>query len=334
MWDASKCDLCGECLVRCLYVEYDKEKAAANIQALMDGKDAEILHRCVTCCACREYCPTGADPFDLILRQMEEKKTFPAPPDVAEIFGLAAQVPVSITPGDDEKPALSLCVMEGYLPPGAVDGEMFKGMAIVKGGDYFCYVGYVHLGQESPVEQHARQFIDNLAALGKDIVFLHDDCYAMVDAKIKDYGITAPFRYMHLYEYMRNYLRDHQSRITPLRKKVAYQRPCASRYTPAKDALLDEIFQLIGVGRVVRRYDREEALCCTGAFIRVYPDLAREIQAKNIDDAVAAGADVLVTLCPMCDRVLRKPSAAKGLTKIYVTDLCRMALGELPFPAP
>jgi len=332
MWDASKCDLCGECLVRCLYVEYDKEKAAANIQALMDEKDAEILHRCVTCCACREYCPTGADPFDLILRAMEEKKTFPVPPDMAKIFDLAATIPASVSIGDSDKPALSICIMEGSLPPGAVDGEMFKGMTIVKGGDYFCYVGYVHLGQESPVEQHARQFIDNLAALGKDIVFLHDDCYAMVDVKIRDYGITAPFRYMHLYEYMRNYLRDHQSRITPLGKKVAYQRPCASRYTPAKDAFLDEIFQLIGVERVNRRYDREEALCCTGAFIRVYPDLAREIQAKNIDDAVTSGGDALVTLCPMCDRVLRKPAAAKGLTKIYVTDLCRMALGELPYP--
>lgn len=333
MWEASKCNLCGDCLMRCLYVAYDKEKAAANIKALMDGQDAEILHRCVTCCACREYCPTGADPFDLILRAMEEKKTFPVPPDMAKIFDLAATIPASVSIGDSNKPVLSLCIMEGNLPPGAVDGEMFKGMTIVKGGDYFCYVGYVHLGQESPVEQHARQFIDNLAALGKDIVFLHDDCYAMVDAMIKDYGITAPFRYMHLYEYMRNYLREHRSRITPLGRKVAYQRPCASRYTPAKDAFLDEIFQLIGVERVARRYDREDALCCTGAFVRVYPDLAREVQAKNIDDAIAFGADALVTLCPMCDRVLRKLSAAKGLTKIYVTDLCRMALGEIPFPA-
>lgn len=287
----------------------------------------------MTCCACREYCPTGADPFDLILRAMEEKKTFPVPPDMAKIFDLTATIPASVSIGDSNKPVLSLCIMEENLPPGAVDGEMFKGMTIVKGGDYFCYVGYVHLGQESPVEQHARQFIDNLAALGKDIVFLHDDCYAMVDAMIKDYGITAPFRYMHLYEYMRNYLREHQGRIKSLGKKVAYQRPCASRYTPAKDAFLDEIFQLIGVERVARRYDREDALCCTGAFVRVYPDLAREVQAKNIDDAIAFGADALVTLCPMCDRVLRKLSAAKGLTKIYVTDLCRMALGEIPFPA-
>lgn len=333
MWDASKCDLCGECLVRCLYVDFDKPKAAADIQALMDGRDAEILHRCVTCCACREYCPTGADPFDLILRAMEEKKTFPAPPGTTDMFALAGQLPTTVIPGDADKPVLSLCVMEASLSPGALDGEMFKGLTVAKGGSYFCYVGYVHAGQESPVEAHARQFIDNLAALGKDIVFLHDDCYAMVDAKIKDYGIAAPFRYMHLYEYLRNYLADHRDRITPLGKKVAYQRPCASRYTPAKDAFLDEIFALLGVERVSRRYDREDALCCTGAFVRVYPDLAREIQTRNIDDAVAFGADALVTLCPMCDRVLRKPAVARGLTKIYVTDLCRMAMGEIPYPA-
>ncbi len=332
MWDASKCDLCGDCLTRCLYVEYDREKAATNIQALMDDRDAEILHRCVTCCACREYCPTGADPFDLILRAMEERKVFPAPPETGQMFALAGTLPASVIPGDADKPALSICVMEGSLPPGALDGELFKGLTLVKGGDYFCYVGYVHIGQESPVERQARRFIDNLAALGKDIVFLHDDCYAMVDAKIRDYGITAPFRYMHLYEYMRNFLRDHRDRITPLGKKVAYQRPCASRYTPAKDAFLDEIFELIGVERVARRYDREEALCCTGAFARVYPDLAREIATRNIDDAVAFGAEAIVTLCPMCDRVLRKPAATRGLTKIYVTDLCRMALGEIPFP--
>lgn len=333
MWDASKCNLCGDCLVRCLYAQYDKGTAAANIQSLIDGEDAEVLHSCVTCCACREYCPTGADPFDLILRAMEEKKTFPVPPDTVQGFALTGTLPASVNPGDSDKPALSICVMEASLPPGALDGEMFKGMTVVKGGDYFCYVGFLHIGQESPVEQHARKFIDNLAVLGKDIVFLHDDCYAMVDVKIKDYGITAPFRYLHLYEYMRNYLRDHRSRITPLGKKIAYQRPCASRYTPAKDAFLDEIFQIIGVERVARRYDREDALCCTFPFLRVYPDLAREIQAKNIDDALAFGADALVTLCPMCDRVLRKPSAAKGLTKIYVTDLCRMAMGEIPFPA-
>jgi len=58
MWAASKCNLCGDCLVKCLYVEYDKDKAVANIKALVEGKKAEILNKCVTFCACREYSPT------------------------------------------------------------------------------------------------------------------------------------------------------------------------------------------------------------------------------------------------------------------------------------
>ncbi len=51
-----------------------------------------------------------------------------------------------------------------------------------------------------------------------------------------------------------------------------------------------------------------------------------------MDDAVKCGADALVTLCPMCDRVLRKPTTERGLRKIYITDLVRMALGEKTFP--
>ena len=66
MWDASKCDLCGDCLVKCRYVDYEKDKAASEIKLLMEGKAADILDRCITCNACFQNCPTGADPADLI----------------------------------------------------------------------------------------------------------------------------------------------------------------------------------------------------------------------------------------------------------------------------
>ena len=331
MWDQSKCDLCGDCLTRCLYVNYDKKQAASEMQALMEGKEAGILGKCVTCCACREYCPAGADPFDLILKMLEKTKSYPVSAESVNMFGLAPTIPSQVIAGDPGKPVLSLCVMQ--LPEGTIGGQMFEGLTIAKGGDFFCYIGYVHAGLESPVAQNAQKFIDNIAALGKEVVFLHDDCYAMVDAKVKDYGIKVPFKYMHLLEYMRNYLRDNRSKITRLGVKVAYQRPCASRYTPEKDVFVDEIFELIGAERPARRYERENALCCTGAFVKVYPQLAAEVQAKNVDDALQAGADALITLCPMCDRVLRRPATERGLRKIYITDLCRMALGEKPFPA-
>lgn len=332
MWDASKCNLCGDCLVKCLYVDYDKDRAVTEIKALMEGKDADILHQCTTCCACREYCPTGANPYDLILRMQEKTKAFPISDEAVAAFDLLFDVPSELIPGDTDKPVLSLCVMEHQIPEGALDGQLFKGMTVVKGGEYFCLIGYVHVGKESPIEKGAKKFIDKMASLGKDIVFLHDDCYAMVHAKIKDYGIAVPFKYMHLFEYLRNYLRDHQSSITKLDKKVAYQRPCASRYTPEKDVFLDEIFELIGVVRPPRKYERETALCCSAAIINVNRERAVEIQTRNIEDAIGCGADAMITLCPVCDRVLRRPTSQRNFNKIYITDLCRIALGEKPWP--
>ena len=332
MWDESKCNLCGDCLTKCFYTAYDKSEAVAQLKALIEGKEAKILRRCITCCACREYCPTGADPFDLICKMQEKTGSFPVPEPAVALFDQLGESPSEVIPGDPDKPLLSLCVMEGMIPEGTLDSQMFKGMTIVKGGDYFCYLGYVHLGKESPIEKNARRFIQNLGMLGKDVVFLHDDCYAMANAKIKDYGLKVPFKYMHLFEYLVNYLEEHKNSITKLNKKVAYQRPCASRYTPEKDRLLDEIFNLIGIGRPSRKYERETALCCTGPIIRIYPELAAEVQAKNVNDAIECGTDALITLCPMCDRILRRPTDKLGLHKIHIIDLCRIALGEKRWP--
>ncbi|MGD0276860.1 MAG: hypothetical protein ABSB79_12560, partial [Syntrophales bacterium] len=198
MWDASKCDFCGDCLVRCQYVSYPRDKTVKELKALIEGRDTDILHHCVTCCACQEYCPNGADPFDLILKAMEAKNTYPISQDLVNIFDLAGTLPNVITLGEPDKPALSICIMENNLPPDVNKSRMFDGLTIVKGGDYFCYVGWLHLGKASSVEKNARKFIDALAALTKEIIFLHDDCYAMVHAKVQDFGIQVPFRYMHL----------------------------------------------------------------------------------------------------------------------------------------
>ena len=261
MWDESKCDLCGDCLAKCRYVDYDKERAAAEIKLLMEGKDADILHKCITCIACNDYCPTGADPSNLIFKMQEKMGTCPlVVAGKPALDGIAQGLegkgdPIELIPGDPDKPALSICTMEYHIPEGALDGQLFWGMTVVKGGDYYCLIGWEHSGKESPIERYAQRFIDNLTSLGKNILLLHDDCCAMVHAKVRDYGINVPFNYMHLFEYLRNYLRDHKSNITKLGKKVAYQQPYTSRYTPEKNAFLDEIFQLVGVERPSRKYE-------------------------------------------------------------------------------
>jgi Fe-S oxidoreductase len=339
MWDVSKCNLCGDCLVNCRYVDYDKDKAVAEIKLLMEGKDAEILSKCITCIACNDYCPTGADPSNLIFKMQEKIGTCPivavGKPALEELAkGLEGRGdPSQLIPGDPDKPVLSFDSFQfEQFPKGTLESQLFKGMTVVRGGEYMSLGGCVHMGGESFVKKYGQGVLDKLARLGKDIVYMHNEGFVLADVKGREYGFNVPFKYMHLFEYLRNYLKDHKNNVTKLGKEVAYQANCATRWIPERDVFLDEIFELVGVERPRRQYERLNAVCCTAPVIYTNRELAVDIQKKNFEDAIACGADAIITSCPICDRVLRRPSSQFGLPKIFITDLCRIALGEKPWP--
>jgi Fe-S oxidoreductase len=339
MWDASKCNLCGECLVKCRYVDYEKDRAIAEIKLLIAGRDAEILRKCTTCMACNDYCPMGADPSNLIFRMQERIGTCPVSlvgKPVLEAYAKALEGqedPGELIPGDPDRPALSLDSFRfDHFPEGTFDSQLFTGMTIVRGGEYWSLVGFVHMGGESFVGRYGQRVLDRLASLGKDIVYMHNEGFVLAHIKAKELGFIVRFRYMHLFEYLRDYLRDHRCDVTRLGKKVAYQANCATRWIPEYDSFLDEIFELVGVERPRRKYERLDALCCSAPLIYVDRELAVDIQKKNFEDAVECGADAIITSCPVCDGVLRRPSAQFGLPKIFITDLCRIALGEKTWP--
>jgi Fe-S oxidoreductase len=339
MWDASKCDLCGDCLARCRYTDYDKDRAVVEIKLLIEGKDAEILSTCITCMACNDYCPTGADPSDLIFTMQERIGT--APIVVANISVLkqwadsleGREEPGKLIPGEPDRQVLSLDSFRFEdFPEGTFDSRLFRGMTVVRGGEYNSLTGCVHMGGASFVKTYGQKVIDRLAGLGKDIVYLHNEGFILAHLKSKEYGFHVPFNCMHLFEYLRNYLSDHRNDITRLGKKVAYHANCATRWIPEYDAFLDEIFELVGVERPPRHYEKVNALCCSVPIIYTNRDLAIDIQMKNVEDAIQSGADALITSCPICDKVLRRPTAQVGLPKIFITDLCRIALGETSWP--
>ncbi len=339
MWNASKCNLCGDCLVNCRYAGYDRDQAIAEIKLLMEGKPADILNKCTTCIACLNCCPTGADPSDLIFKMQEKTGISPIvvlgqPARQALVRAFEGEEdPPEVIPGNSGKPALSLDSFRfDNFPEGTFDSQIFKGMTIVRGGKYASLVGYVHMGGASLVEKYGQQVLDNLASLGREIVYIHNEGFVLAHVKAKEYGFRVPFKYMHLFEYLRNYLEAHKKSIARLNKKVAYQANCATRWIPAYDAFLDEIFGLIGVERPQRKYEHVEAVCCTAPLIYVNRELAVDIQKRNFRDAIACGADAIVTSCPVCYGVFRRPSMQFNLPSIFITDLCRIALGERPWP--
>ena len=334
MFHSEKCDFCGECLSRCYYLPFDAESGSREFARLVAGEKVEWLHDCVTCMACNEYCPQGARPFDLILQRLEEDGHFV---DQALLQEMAERFDAKSEPRPVEAKGrvLSACVMTGNMP-WAFQGQLFENLTILKGLPYFCNVLFVHMGNESIMRDRLQRAVNNLAQSGaKEIIFIHEDCYALFGGIAKEYGIELPFRPVHIFEYLRDYLTEHKDRIKKLNMKVAYQRPCASRHTPPEvEKILDEIFDLIGVERVDRKYDRTAALCCgvevAGPGKKLFPrgKNFEPFRDMNIQDAREHGAEAMVYLCAMCFRTLNEKARAAGMKNYMITDICRLALGE------
>jgi Fe-S oxidoreductase len=333
MFDETRCDRCGDCLVRCLYVDYDKERAAFEIDELIAGRSASILSACITCFACNEYCPTDARPFDLILERQEQFGSLGISAETIAAQEAHYAVTSEVRVPENQGRVLSACVFtstDAHL----FQGRLFKGLPMVKGRPFFCYILFDHMGAGSVTQRHAQAFVDNLAATGaEEVILFHDDCYGMLVDRVPQFGIKVPFRPVHLLEYLQRYLEEHREAITPLGLRVAYQRPCASRLSPGKEHAVDAVLNLIGVERVERRYDREHCLCCGLTAAMFTPQKAPAIRQRNLDDALAAGAQAMCYLCPMCTRGLADHAQARGLAGYHIVELTRMALGELPLPA-
>ncbi|MFW9906726.1 MAG: heterodisulfide reductase-related iron-sulfur binding cluster, partial [Candidatus Thorarchaeota archaeon] len=128
-------------------------------------------------------------------------------------------------------------------------------------------------------------------------------------------------------DYLYTKLKEQQEKIRPLKAKVAFQRNCSARLTPDIEHFVDDIFNIIGVERVERTYDRKNALCC-GGVIRGQQryDLFVDVQARNVDDMVNAGVEYCVFQCPACFDSLSEKVLEKGIKPIMMHDLCLLAI--------
>jgi Fe-S oxidoreductase len=326
LFQAEKCDFCGKCLEFCPYVDYDLARAQQEMRELVAGGTPPITGLCVTCASCNLVCPSRANPFDLLNQRQEATGALGLPEQAVQNFAKLHTLPSVVRQGQAGQPVLNLCIV-GDMVRDLLDNPLFAGLTVVEGADYFCAVGYIHLGKPSIVARGAQRFIDHLAALGGDeVVCFHDDCYTLLTTLAEQYGLKVPFRPVHIFEFLARELAKRQATLQRRPLRVAYQSPCASRYTPEKEVYLERIFELLGIERPARRYEGLQALCCGAPLMARDRDRAAGLKHRNVADAREAGAEAMVFLCPMCYLNLRKLVREAGMEAILVTELCRRAL--------
>ncbi|ABW66580.1 (Fe-S)-binding protein [Desulfosudis oleivorans] len=336
VFDPTVCAACKtvDCLMNCQYISFgDVAEAKKEKQKINAGKESRVLHECLTCYACQEYCPNHNNPFFVLVELQEKLGLLPAPrPVVAEQLkmmafkGRLARAPVA-------SPLINMCAFP--MLTGSIRGRLYEGASVIAGTDIFCNVMWLHFAKNSVIRERVPKAIDNIMSFFMkdsgltDMVCFHDECYGTYTTLAKAYGIDVPFRPIHLFDYINGRLDDLADRIKPLNQVVAYQRGCSNRLCPETDAVLDEIFEKIGAIRAPRKYDRENALCC-GGVPRAHQrdEFADDLVERNISDMLDVKAVYCVFNCPFCMATLAQEVAERGLMPILVSDLVQAALGE------
>ncbi len=93
---------------------------------------------------------------------------------------------------------------------------------------------------------------------------------------------------------------------------------------PENPCILEDLIRALGAEPVI--YARRNE-CCGGYISAEAPPLAEKNSRQVMDNAAAAGAEMLVTACPLCKYNLEKYS--DSLPVIYFTELLAEALGIL-----
>jgi len=332
-FDEDVCKTCptGDCLVKCQYLDVDKDTAIAEMVKIGQGEDSFVLHDCVTCYACEEYCRRGNHPFYLITERREENGILTSPRAITRQWINIGEPQGKYRLGDVKERVLSFGFMPEFLR--WVRGRLFEDVmpSFIFGQEFFCNVVYIHFANTSIIKERLPMVVDNFRKLGvKEVIFLHDECYGAFAHLAPAYGIEVPFKSVHYFEYLYNRLKELKDLIKPLNIRVAYQRPCSSRLSSDKHHFVADIMELIGVDLVEREYQDDNALCCTGIFSMCFGyDLAHDVQKRNIDDMVEHDAEYCIFNCPACQGTLGTQVAKRGIKPIHMIHLCRMAIGEM-----
>ncbi|UCG02752.1 MAG: (Fe-S)-binding protein [Candidatus Heimdallarchaeota archaeon] len=330
-FDEKTCETCptSDCLVKCQYIDIDKDTAKTEIKKMISGEDSFVLHECVTCYACEEYCQRGNHPFYLITDLQEKKGVLPMPKPLKTQF-INIPVPTRrdiIQFYGAEEPVISLCIFPQYIKLFSEE-KFFQDLSIIIGRYFFCQLMYLHSGNPSLIRERLPGIIENITQHGfKEVIFFHDECYSTLTSYADAYDIEVPFKPIHFYDYLYTKLEREKKKIHPLEVKVAFQRNCSARLTPDIEHFVDDIFNIIGVERVERKYDRENSLCC-GGVIRGHQRYDRfvDIQTRNVEDMVNAGVDYCVFQCPACFDFLSEKVLKNRIKPIMMHDLCLLAL--------
>ena len=202
----------------------------------------------------------------------------------------------------------------------------------IMGNEEACCGGKAHeigyLGEFSKYAQHCMDTFNTLGA--STVVTSCSDGYSTFKTLYPRVDGKMDFSVLHVVEYLDQLITEGRLKFSKqVSRKVTYHDPChlgrhvsPGVYQPPRDILAS----IPGVELVEMERIRENSWCCGagGGVKESCPELALWTATERINEAIATGADALVTACPWCERNFKDAIQESG-AEIEVLDIAELA---------
>lgn len=355
------CYQCGTCSGTCpwnLVRDFRVRDILTRAQLGLEGYEGEALWMCATCNACVDRCPQGVEIVDLVRTiRMLITETGAAPKTLRAVLGSvqsngnpwsgerearmawAGDEPVRTFDGTAEY-AYFTCCAQAYDPRNTkvvrATVKVLDAGAVsygfVGGGEACCGDAVRKTGAETSFGNLAAHNIGLLNGLGvRRLLVPSPHC---LNTFRKEYpALGGTWEVTHLVELLRDLV--HAGRLplkTPVPVKAIYHDPC---YLGRNNALYDaprEVLRAVpGLELMEFGRNREEALCCGGGGGRLWMEtpVDERFAVLKLKEAVARGADTVVTACPYCISMFEDARTALGLDQVAVADVVEIVAQAL-----
>lgn len=219
------------------------------------------------------------------------------------------------------------------VPRSAVAVLKVAGVAVgVMGREESCCGGRAYeIGYLGEFTKYAQHSMETFNALGVNrVVTSCSDGYSTFKTLYPKVEGKMNFEVLHMVEYLDQLIKEGRIKFgKQLSKKVTYHDPChlgrhvsPGVYEPPRDILKS----IPGVELVEMERIRENSWCCGagGGVKEACPELALWTAGERISEAIATGADTLVTACPWCERNFKDAVEESG-ARLDILDIAELA---------
>jgi Fe-S oxidoreductase len=165
------------------------------------------------------------------------------------------------------------------------------------------------------VRENIKTFIDNGV---KKILVSSPHCYHTFKNEYPEFKVN--FEVVHISQYLSELINDGRLKITKdYRKKVAYHDPCyLGRHNGIYNEPREALKNIPGLELIEMPDSFEDSLCCGGGGGRIWMETPKNERFSDIriEQAVAAGAQILATSCPYCITNFEESRLNRGAAEI------------------